>query len=413
MDNQYSILQLIPRGDPDALDQMIALVEGLDASRWRLLVAGMLTPRLRERLGARQIPWINLAIPAGRPSRRDRAAGAQFQRLISARDVDLVHCHSLAATAIAVRARYSGRPIVASLHAAAQSTLDQASRHWSRRAGLRRLLNRCAAVIVSSQRDRELLQRLAPHAGRSTHVIYPSPERSLSRPYEAGVKRRQVGLHQDAAIVGLVSRLEPGQGVEEFLQAAALVNADLPNVEFVVMGEGSGRAALEKLVHELGLGGACVFLGERRDARQIVEALNVVVLLSDADRAPLRALQALAAGLPLIAARSGPLVQLFSDLPRAHLADVSDAGQLAAAIRRQLLAPPETGDAEIIVEGHRSITYRDFLVSTVEYDLEEPWSGAAGVGQDDSAISRAVRQHYGPERMISEIESVYYQVLEE
>ncbi len=341
-----------------------------------------------------------------------------MHRLISTRDVDLVHCHGLAATAIAVRTHYPTRPrpprpVVATLHATALSTLEQASQRWSRRLGLRRLLKRCTAVIVSSQHDRELLQRLAPHTGRRTHVIYPSLERSLSRPYEAGVKRRQVGLHRDAAIVGLVSRLEPGHGVEEFLQAAALVNADLPNVEFVVMGEGSGRAVLQELSHELGLGGACVFLGERRDARQIVEALNVVVLLSDADRAPLRGLQALAVGLPVIAAETSALADIFSDLPGAYLADVTDVTQLAAAIRRHLLAPPEMGDAEIIVEGQRSITYRDFLVSTVEYDLEEPWSSAAGAEQDDSAISRAVRQRYGPERMISEIESVYYQVLEE
>ncbi len=416
MDDRYSILQLIPPSDPDATEQIRALAEGLDAERWRLVVAGLLSPRLRERLTQRGILWVHLPIPAHPSPRNYRAAAAQLQRLVAAQSIDLLHCHNVTAAAIGVLAkqvtdRPSAPPVVASLHTTPEGGGSRAWRRWRWRTSLRRMLQRCDAVIVPSQRDRTALTTVSPRAGRQAQVIYPALAPSTSRPYEAGAKRRQVGLHPDAAIVGLVSRLEEMQGAESFLQAAALINAELPNVEFAVIGEGPARTKLENLAHELGLSGACIFLGERRDVRQIIQALNIIVLLSDADKAPLRGLQALAGGLPVIAAETPGLVELFHGMPGAELIAVAEPANLAAAIRKHLQAPPAGEDAEVVVEGRRSITYRDFLVSGVSYDLEEPWSTPPAQHADEPPAMHAMRERYAPERMVAEIESVYRQLL--
>ncbi len=418
MDDKHTILQLITGGEPEAADQIRTLVAGLDARQWRPVVAGVLPLRLRDWLAERRIPWVSVPIPQSFSPRGYLAAVRQLRRLVTAQGIALVHAHNLAATTVSVLARRSegrrgGLPVVSTLHAAPDRSPSHAYQRWAQRTGVRWLLGRCDAVVVSSQRDRQSLAALAPRAGGQAQVVYPSLAQATPRPYEAGAKRRQVGLHQDAAIVGLVSRLEPRQGVESFLEAAALINTELPNVEFAVIGEGQGQAQLEDLAHELGLGGACVFLGQRRDIQQVIAALNIIVLLNDADRAPLRGLQALAAGLPVIAADTPELAEVFADLPGAHLVDVTQPTQLAAAIRDHILAPPEFHPPEVIIEGKRSITYRDFFVSRVAYDLAEPWMNVRPTDEEESPMSRAVRERYGPQRMVAGIESIYRQILEE
>ncbi len=410
MPDNAGILQLVPRGDADAADQVRILVEGLDRHRYQPLVAGELTPQMRERLSRQDIPWVYLEIPQGFSLGAYLAAAGQLRRLIQARDIALVHCHNMEATAVAVLACQSwgvGRPLplVSTLHAPREG-LAPAYHSWTRRAGTRWLLSRCDGLIVPSQHDREQATRLAPHLQSRLHVVYPSLERSPSRSLEAGIKRRQVGLHRDAAIIGLLSRLVQGQGIEDFLAAAAVINEELPNIEFVIIGEGPDRQQLEELAHELGLSGSCIFLGTRRDVRQIIAALNIIVLLSDADRAALRGLQALAGGRRVIAAPTPALREIFGPMPGADVLEVAETGQLAEAMRRQLHITPQIKNSDLVLEERRSITFRDFLVSTTVYDLEQAWNSGTSA-DEDSAIAAALEERFGPQRLVREVESIY------
>ncbi len=411
MADKAGILQLVPRGDADAADQVRILVEGLDRRRYQPLVAGELTPQMRERLSRQDIPWVYLEIPQGFSLGAYLAAAGQLRRLIQARDIALIHCHNMEATAVAVLACQSWGvsrplPLVSTLHAPREG-LAPAYHSWARRVGTRWLLSRCHGLIVPSQHDREQATRLAPHLQSRLHVVYPSLERSPSRSLEAGIKRRQVGLHRDAAIIGLLSRLVQGQGIENFLEAAAVINEELPNIEFVIIGEGPDRQQLEELAHELGLSGSCIFLGTRRDIRQVIAALNIIVLLSDADRAALRGLQALAGGLRVIAAPTPALREIFGPMPGAELMETADSVQLAEAIRRQLHTAAHLEESDMALEGRPSITYRDFLVSRTVYDLERAWSSGTSASDQDVAIAQALEERFGPQRLVAEVESIY------
>ncbi len=404
----------VPRGDADAAEQVRILVEGLDRRRYQPLVAGELTPQMRERLSRQDIPWVYLEIPQSFSLRAYLAAAGQLRRLVQARDIALLHCHNMAATAVAALACPSwaeGRslPLVSTLHAPREG-LAPALHSWVRRAGTRWLLSRCDGVIVPSQHDREQVARLVPHLQSRLHVVYPSLERSPSRSLEAGIKRRQVGLHRDAAIVGLLSRLVQGQDIESFLDAAAVINEELPNIEFAIIGEGPDRQQLEELAHELGLSGSCIFLGIRRDVRQVIAALNILVLLSDADRAALRGLQALAGGLRVIAAPTPALREIFGPMPGAELLATADSVQLAEAIRRQLHIAPQPKESDLHLEGRPSITYRDFLVSRTVYDLERAWSSGTSASDQYVAITQALEQRFGPQRLVRQVEAIYQEL---
>ncbi len=415
MAEKANILQLVPSGDADAADQVRILVEGLDRRRYQPLVAGELTPQMRERLSRQDTPWIYLGIPQSFSPQAYLVAAGQLRRLIQARDIALVHCHNMEATAVAVLAsrwlqRNFSLPVVSTLHAPSADGIDRIYGGWGKQAGIRWLLSRCDALIIPSEHDREQLVNLAPRIKPYTHMIYPSLERSPSRSLEAGIKRRQVGLHRDAAIIGLLSRLEQGQGTESFLEAAAAINEDLPNIEFAIIGEGPDRQELQELAHELGLSGSCIFLGARRDARQIIAALNIVVLLSDADRAALRGLQALAGGLRVIAAPTPALREIFGPMPGVELIDVSNSAQLAEAIRRRLATAPQVEESEVSIEGRPSIPYHEFLVSTTVYDLKQPWATVASASDQESAIAQALEQRFGPQRLIKQVEAIYQEL---
>jgi len=415
MPDNAGILQLIPRGDRDAADQVRILIEGLDRRRYQPLVAGQLIPQMRERLSRQDIPWVYLEIPQGFSLGAYLPAAGQLRRLIKARGIALIHCHNMEATAVAVLAsRWLGHsppvPVIATLHSSPEGGMKNTYKGWGQRTAIRWLLGRCDAVILSSQYDRQQLLKLAPATESRTHVIYPSLERSPSRSLEAGIKRRQVGLHRDAAIIGLLSRLERGQGIESFLQAAAVINEELPNIEFAIIGNGPDCQQLEELSHELGLSGSCVFLGARRDAREVISALNIIVLLSDADRAALRGLQALAGGRRVIAAPTPSLREVFGPLPGADVLETADSSHLAEAMRRQLHTAPQLAESELHIEGRPSITYRDFLVSTTVYDLEQSWGSVTSGGDEDSAIAQALEQRFGPQRLVKQVEVIYQEM---
>jgi glycosyltransferase involved in cell wall biosynthesis len=138
-----------------------------------------------------------------------------------------------------------------------------------------------------------------------------------------------------APLVAAVGRLVPEKGPDRFLRAAALVHAAEPAARFAVVGDGPLRAGLEALAGELGLTGAVRFTGARTDARALIARADVLVVASDSEGQSLVALEALAAGTPVV---STPVAGM------AGLAGVSVVGDftpeaLAAAVTALLRAP--------------------------------------------------------------------------
>src|SRR5262249_6818156 len=86
-----------------------------------------------------------------------------------------------------------------------------------------------------------------------------------------------------------------------FLRIAAQVVRQLPNVEFVLVGDGPLRASLEKYAAELGLGKSVIFLGERRDIPAVLASMDVAVLTSESEGLSNAILEAMAARLPVVA----------------------------------------------------------------------------------------------------------------
>jgi glycosyltransferase involved in cell wall biosynthesis len=89
--------------------------------------------------------------------------------------------------------------------------------------------------------------------------------------------RAELGLPEDSFLIGLIARYHPMKDHANFLQAAALLLKDYPNVQFVLAGNGvdEKNPTLCQLIHELGIAEGIHLLGERQDIPRLTAALDI------------------------------------------------------------------------------------------------------------------------------------------
>jgi glycosyltransferase involved in cell wall biosynthesis len=148
-------------------------------------------------------------------------------------------------------------------------------------------------------------------------------------------------LPAGALATGTVARHHPVKGLDTLLDALALVaNApDAPSFVHLLIGDGPETQRLMARARHLGIEERVRFAGYRDDARAIVGALDLFVLPSRAEGFGLAALEAMAAGVAVVATRAGNLPALLGDGRLGALVPVDDAPALAAAMRSLLASP--------------------------------------------------------------------------
>jgi glycosyltransferase involved in cell wall biosynthesis len=151
-----------------------------------------------------------------------------------------------------------------------------------------------------------------------------------------GALRREVGIPEDAPLVGMVGRLVPIKDVPTFLHAARLVRERRPEVRFALVGDGEERPALEALCRTLGLDGAVTFFGWRRELASVYGDLDVVVNASRNEGTPVALIEALAAARPVVATRVGGTPDLLGGGERGRLVPPGEPGTLAEAVLETL-----------------------------------------------------------------------------
>src|SRR5256884_1854351 len=122
---------------------------------------------------------------------------------------------------------------------------------------------------------------------------------------DPAVKRKELGLPPDGAIVGTVGRLVPIKGLEWLLKAAPQVLAQFPQACFVIIGDGPLLGELRQLTSKLGIALRVVFLGAREDVPECLAALDLFVLPSLNEGMGRVLLEAMAGGCPVVATPVG------------------------------------------------------------------------------------------------------------
>ena len=158
--------------------------------------------------------------------------------------------------------------------------------------------------------------------------------------------RRSLGVPEHARLVAVVSRLHRLKGIEDFLDAAALVAATHPDARFLVVGEPSpvdNVAYLEELsqrAQRLGIGDRVIFTGLRDDVPALLSAVDVSVMPSLNEALSNVLLESMAAGAPVVATDVGGTTEALEANRNGLLIPPSNVAAMTAAINR-LLADPQ------------------------------------------------------------------------
>jgi glycosyltransferase involved in cell wall biosynthesis len=140
-------------------------------------------------------------------------------------------------------------------------------------------------------------------------------------------------------VLGVAGRLAPVKGIAYLIRALVWLRQEFPDVRLEIAGDGPQRPALESEAVTLGLTGAISFLGWREDLPSLFSRWDVFVQPSLEEAFPVVTLEAMAAGLPVVATNAGGLPELVQDAETGLLVPPEDPPALADALRK-LLADP-------------------------------------------------------------------------
>jgi glycosyltransferase involved in cell wall biosynthesis len=251
----------------------------------------------------------------------------KFKELIKKKNIDLIHTDSPR------QAFYAGR--------AAKATEMPLIWHVristpEKRSFEKYLFNQAHKVIAVSEAASQRFEGF-PHAQEKVVVIPNGVDLNefVQRPPDKRVKE-EFNIQGSEILVGTLGQLIPGKGQEILLKAASLVLKRIPQVKFLIVGDGnrSYRDKLEELSKDLGLSGTIVFTGYREDIPPIMNILDIVVLPSTTHLEGLSRviIEAMASSKPVIATDSGGNPEALEDETTGLLVPPEDPNRLAESI---------------------------------------------------------------------------------
>jgi len=300
------------------------------------------------------------------PSPRTLWQQGRLARYVRAQGIGIMHSFGFYSNVFAIpAARLAGVPVVvASIRDTGDhlTRLQKAMQKWACRTADQVLVNALAvrAVLVGQGYD----------AARIS-VIRNGIDVSRFQGRSARAVRPALGLPETAPVIAVFARLNRLKGIEYFLDAGALLAKRFETARFLIVGDSISQAyrdELEKRTADLGLGDRVVFAGFRSDVPELLAEVTVSVLPSLAEGLSNVVLEAMAAGVPVVATSVGGTPEMVEDGVTGLLVPSRDAAALAQAIG-SLLGDPARGRS-IGQAGQRRVAERFSLEATVR-DTEQ------------------------------------------
>lgn len=149
--------------------------------------------------------------------------------------------------------------------------------------------------------------------------------------------RRSLGISPETHVFAYVGRLARQKRVQDLIWAFELIRVMEEDVLFLIAGDGPEREGLERFARHLGLGARVRFLGHRSDTQQLIAASDLFWLASDFEGLSNSIMEAMGAGLPVVASDIPPNRELVIHGETGYLVPVGDRVAFAQFAQKLLL----------------------------------------------------------------------------
>ncbi len=278
------------------------------------IAAGNETGRLFEQAKARGLSTFGLKhLKRNLHPRHDFLAVGEIYRIIKLTNPDIVHLNSSKAGVLgAVAAKLARKKVIFTAHGMYYFTNTPPLKRWAYA-----LAEKFAALfwdrlIAVSKKDASLALKYHLLPAKNINAIYNGLPPIVFLPRDQAQK--QLGASPDKIILGCVAQYYHRKGLDILIQAAAALPQQLrQNTEIFLIGQGPERTNLEKLIRDLNLQKTVSLKNFQAQASTLLKALDVFVLPSRYEGLPYALLEAMQAGLPIIATKVGGNAEALGD----------------------------------------------------------------------------------------------------
>jgi glycosyltransferase involved in cell wall biosynthesis len=364
------------------------LIEGLSRSGHEVIAC---SPGVPEGL-ARGFTHVPLDLRRAVAPGADASALVRFGAIVNELRPDVIHAHSSKAGAVARLSRplHPRVPVVYTPHGYAFA--GYFTRAAERRAyrGIERVLGPLASRVVCVCEAEARLARSVSPSGR-VRVVYNG-----IAPASAGGPDPRLGdLSARGPVIGALTQLRPGKGLETLLAAAPHILARHPHAQLAIVGDGPDEEALSEQAHSLGVSDAVHFVGPSDDPLAALRGMDVFVHPSWAEAFPYVILEAMSLARPIVASDVGGIGEAVIDGVSGLLVRPRDERALAGALV-ELLDDRERarrlGDSALTRAGRFTRTAMVERLTGVYGEIARSFRGRPLPGGDGRALLRATER---------------------
>jgi glycosyltransferase involved in cell wall biosynthesis len=311
-------------------NQVLLTVNGLRGIGQRAALAAHPDGELRRRAAE----GLEL-IPIAPRTEMDLAAAWRFSRLIKRITPDLVHAHDPHGVAMASLALSMAAPALRGARVPALVASRRVDFRLKGNSFSRWKYRQVDCFIAASDAIRQMLvgdgvpadRTVTVHEGIDVERVAATPPVNVHEAFF---------LPHGAPVVGNVAALVPHKGQRHLIEAARLVVQEMPDVRFVILGEGELRDALERQVHDHHLQKHVLLPGFRTDVIGCIKGFDLFAMSSVTEGLGTSLLDAMACSRPIVATTAGGIPEIVEDGVNGLLVPPRDHAAMAAAILRTL-----------------------------------------------------------------------------
>jgi len=291
-------------------------------------------------------------------------------RLLKRLKPDIVHTHNfLSHVHAAPVARVLRIPVVHTKHGRAVTSIGWAP--WLRRA-IYNLADRI--VVVSGETGTAFREKTGVDESKIRVVYNGIDTGGLSGPGRDDARGR-LGIPSGVKVLGTVSRLDRVKDHDTLLEAFARVVSRRKDCLLIIIGDGPERGNIERKVEALGLDESVRLIGFTDQVPLYLAAMDLFLQPSKEEGLSMTILEAMAAGLPVIATPVGGTPEVIDDGETGRLVDVGNAEKLASCIVEFLEKPDEYA---VMAKNARLRVEREFTLERMAEGYEKVYREVLG-----------------------------------